>query len=133
MRLNEWIEVASFEHQGSVNTIMWAPSEIGLKLAAGSADGCVSILSRKSKIQRENFGIRVIIADESWEKPYKFQAHDLGISSVGWAPYYTPDDFDGETNIEQLNLLPKLVTASCDKTVKIWEYRASRFFTRVFL
>ena len=48
VKANDWQEVTNFEHQGSVNAIAWAPWECGLKLAACSADGAISLISRKS-------------------------------------------------------------------------------------
>ena len=96
---NEWALVNSHsEHQGSgiieifvgyfykisnsVNSLAWAPWEAGLKLAACSSDGCISILTRNS--------------DDSWENPEKFQAHDLGVNSVAWAPLLNLDDLNVE-------------------------------------
>ncbi len=49
-------------HQGSVNSISWAPWESGLRLASCSSDGSISIFSRKAK-------------DDSWSKIYKEDAH----------------------------------------------------------
>lgn len=92
-KANEWsLVISHVEHQGSglfffmsseiiffsnslkkiVNSISWAPWECGLKLAACSSDGCLSILTRNP--------------DDSWEQVEKFQAHDLGVNSVSWAP-----------------------------------------------
>jgi hypothetical protein len=52
VKANDWQEVTSYEHQGSVNAIAWAPWECGLNLLACSADGYVSWLSRRGIIKK---------------------------------------------------------------------------------
>ena len=55
-----------------VNSVQWAPWEFGLKLAAGSVDGSISVISRR--------------ADDTWEKVQRFQAHNGSVNAVVWAP-----------------------------------------------
>ena len=105
-----------------VNSIAWAPWEFGLKLAACSSDGWISTFTRNS--------------DDIWENVEKFQAHDLGVNSVSWAPLL---NFE-ELNVNQISLFSllifeskaqnqeknkpilKLASASCDSSIKIWIY-----------
>ena len=57
---NDWIEMAFHsEHEGSVNTLCWAPISYGVKLFAGGSDGKVSIME---------------LQGNSW-KASSFQAH----------------------------------------------------------
>lgn len=61
-----------------VNSLAWAPWEYGLRLAACSSDGCISILTRNP--------------DDTWDNVEKFPAHDLGVNSVSWAPIMNYQD-----------------------------------------
>eukprot|EP00960_Hanusia_phi_P060861 764653-Hanusia_phi.AAC.3 len=46
VQLQQWTKIYEYaDHQSSVNSIAFAPHELGLKLAAASADGTISILS----------------------------------------------------------------------------------------
>lgn len=89
------IHVHSF-HACSVNSISWAPYEYGLCLACASADGKVSILSHTA---------------EGWIINH-FQDSTLGCNAVSWAPYNALGSQSGK----------RVVTASCDKTIKIWQH-----------
>lgn len=66
------------------------------------------------------------LGEDSWEKPIKFQAHELGVNALSWAPLPVSDDVFGEFSPTKSEHFPKLTTGSCDKTVKIWEYRPSK-------
>lgn len=71
---NDWQEINSHsEHMGSVNCIGFACWEMGLKLASGGSDGVVVVLSKRG--------------DDTWDKPYKFEAHQQGINQLVWAPF----------------------------------------------
>ncbi|KAK9134068.1 hypothetical protein Scep_013596 [Stephania cephalantha] len=75
---NEWTQSHVFsEHKSSVNSISWAPHELGLSLACGSSDGNISV-----------FIARV---DGSWETTRIDQAHPVGVTSVSWAPATAPE------------------------------------------
>ena len=95
-----------------VNCCAWAPSEYGLMLAAGSADGMISITFYNEK----DF---VVVC----KLP---KAHSEGVTSLSWGPVvysYT------ESNELQENVAPqdlKLATGSCDQTVYIWTYKDSK-------
>jgi protein transport protein SEC13 len=109
VKQNDWQEVTNYEHQGSVNAIAWAPWECGLKLAACSADGTISLLSRKS--------------DDTWENN-KFNAHDMGVNCISWAPIINAGDLYSDITSDKNLSPPRLASGSCDKSIKIWEYRA---------
>jgi len=90
---NTWTQIYVHEvHASSVSSIEWAPYEFGLCLACASSDGSVSVLTHHP---------------EGW-KSTEFRDSSLGCNSVSWAPYNS----DGQAK--------RLVTASCDYSVKIW-------------
>jgi protein transport protein SEC13 len=99
--LNQWTQayVHAF-HEASVNAIAWAPHEYGLALACASADGNVSVLS---------------YGTEGWSASH-FKDSSLGCNAVSWAPYHSIGSVSSETG----GAIKRIVTASCDKTVKIW-------------
>ncbi|DAZ93178.1 TPA: hypothetical protein N0F65_003061 [Lagenidium giganteum] len=100
--LNQWTQayVHAF-HEASVNSIAWAPHEYGLSLACASADGNVSVLS---------------FSTEGWTMTH-FKDSALGCNSVSWAPFNSLGS-KGETGPVR-----RLVTGSCDKTIKLWSLR----------
>ncbi|CCI42360.1 hypothetical protein ABG067_006150 [Albugo candida] len=99
--LNQWVQiyVSSFHHS-SVNAIAWAPHEYGLVLACASADGTISILSYTAEV---------------WAVS-SFKDGSLGCNALSWAPFHSV----GSTHQETGRSVRRLVTGSCDKTVKIW-------------
>lgn len=54
-----------------VNSVAWAPHDIGLVLACASSDGHISVLTWK--------------APNEWTA-VKFAAHQVGVNAVSWAP-----------------------------------------------
>jgi len=109
VKSGEWQEAVNFELQSSVNAIVWAPWECGLKLLACCADGTISFFSRR--------------ADDQWDLPFTFPAHDSSVNSISWAALHSGNDYFAEEYNEKYAPLPKFASASCDKTVKIWEYQ----------
>ncbi|CAH0477522.1 unnamed protein product [Peronospora belbahrii] len=97
--LSQWTQayVHAF-HESSVNSIDWAPHEYGLALACASADGMVSVLS---------------YSPEGWSVSH-FKDSALGCNAVSWAPYNSVGSQSPAGPIR------RVVTASCDKTIKIW-------------
>lgn len=95
------IHVHSF-HECSVNSIAWAPYEYGLSLACASADGKVSIVSHTA---------------DGWVTSH-FQDSTLGCNAVSWAPYNSLGSQSDKGPVK------RLVTASCDNTVKLWRFDA---------
>jgi len=101
-----------------MNCIAWAPWEYGLILAAGSSDGKVHILQRKS--------------DDKWEHSF-FDAHDGGVNAVSWGPATEPsmlsnEHISSQIDQQQFTLPPKrFVTGACDGKVKIWSFKENKF------
>jgi len=106
---NDWQEAISFDLQASINAITWAPWECGLKLLSCSADGTISLFSRRP--------------DDQWDPPLTFPAHDSSVNSVSWAALHSGNDYFAEEYNEKYAPLPKFASASCDKSIKIWEYQ----------
>lgn len=102
---DEWTQAHVFtEHKSSVNSIAWAPHELGLSLACGSSDGNISV-----------FTVR---PDGGWDTTRIDQAHQVGVTSVSWAPSTAPGALVGP---ELLDPVQKLVSGGCDNTVKVWK------------
>lgn len=101
---NQWNCVYTHKfHDASVNSISWAPHEFGLVLACASSDGRVSTLEHRVDTW--------IVKD--------FQNDTLGCNSVSWAPFGAFDasgaDAEGSSSM-------RIVTGSCDNTVRFWRY-----------
>ena len=62
-------------HKSSVNSIAWAPHELGLCLACGSSDGNISVFTARNEGDLD-----------VWETSQIDQAHPVGVTSVLWAP-----------------------------------------------
>lgn len=94
------------EHKSSVNSIAWAPHELGLCLACGSSDGNISIFTARP--------------DGGWDTARIDQAHPVGVTSVSWAPSMAPGALIGSGS-NMSDLVQKLASGGCDNTVKIWK------------
>eukprot|EP00545_Synedropsis_sp_CCMP1620_P012221 CAMPEP_0119013832 /NCGR_PEP_ID=MMETSP1176-20130426/9068_1 /TAXON_ID=265551 /ORGANISM="Synedropsis recta cf, Strain CCMP1620" /LENGTH=362 /DNA_ID=CAMNT_0006966951 /DNA_START=24 /DNA_END=1112 /DNA_ORIENTATION=+ len=114
-------------HESSVNSLAFAPHELGLRLAAASSDGKVSVLTHQP--------------DQSWTVHY-LNDSPLGVNAVSWAPagaYYSPDDnqldetaatatttaaTDDNPDATAPTILPleqaRLVTGGCDNRIRFW-------------
>jgi protein transport protein SEC13 len=105
---NTWSKVYIHKFaEASVNSIAWAPHEFGLVLACASSDGKVSVLEYKV---------------EQWILR-EFQNDTLGCNSVSWAPYGAYDHANGsESGNGKDQAVMRLVTGSCDNTVRFWRY-----------
>ncbi|THU47728.1 hypothetical protein C4D60_Mb09t18690 [Musa balbisiana] len=80
---DEWIQAHVFtEHKSSVNSIAWAPHELGLCLACGSSDGNISVFTART--------------DGGWDTTRIDQAHPVGVTSVTWAPALAPGTLVGK-------------------------------------
>lgn len=108
-----------------VNSISWAPHELGSVLACASSDGNVSVL--------------IFNDDGSWNVDV-VAAHPLGCNAVSWAPASVPGslimaqgpqqggagaDKDGTAAGVGLQPVKRFASAGCDNLVKIWEYSES--------
>ncbi|KAE8660167.1 Protein transport protein SEC13-like protein B [Hibiscus syriacus] len=102
---NEWSQAHEFdEHKSSVNSIAWAPLELGLCLACGSSDGNVSVFTSR--------------ADGGWDVSRIDQAHPVGVTSVSWDPSTEPGALVGSGLLDPVK---KLCSGGCDNTVKVWK------------
>ena len=103
VRPREWtcLYHAAGLHKSSVNSCAFGPHEGGLVLAAASADGTVSILQHQP--------------NQTWTVDY-LQDSPLGVNAVSWAPFGAFLDPDDPSQSGP----PRLVTGSCDHTIKFW-------------
>ena len=110
-------------HTASVNSISWAPHELGSILACASSDGNVSVLTFNN--------------DGTWAVDL-VAAHPVGCNAVSWAPAVVPGSLisaqsTGASNAAPANgeakLVKRFASAGCDNTVKIWQFseEANRF------
>jgi protein transport protein SEC13 len=71
-----WIKIKEHTlHTASVNSVSWAPHELGAILACASSDGKVSVLTFKN--------------DGQWDADI-FTGHAIGCNAVSWAPAVLP-------------------------------------------
>ncbi|KAG8215816.1 vesicle budding-related protein [Butyriboletus roseoflavus] len=98
-------------HSASVNSISWAPHELGAILACASSDGKVSVLTFKD--------------DGQWVADI-FNGHAIGCNAVSWAPATHPGSL---IHPHQLGApappapFKRFASAGCDNLVKIWSFR----------
>lgn len=97
-----WIIHYTHKAKQSINSISWAPKELGLMLALACSDGTITVLSTEN---------------EEWKVSSTFQGHEIGANSVSWAPT-TVDSLEG-------GQVPKIVTGGCDNLVKVWHLSES--------
>ncbi|CCM02720.1 uncharacterized protein FIBRA_04827 [Fibroporia radiculosa] len=103
-------------HKASVNSVSWAPHELGAILACASSDGTISVLTFKN--------------DGQWGADV-FEGHAIGCNAVSWAPAVQPGSLiapqSGTTLPGQPPAAPQSVkrfaSAGCDNLVKIWGFR----------
>lgn len=86
-------------HTASVNSIAWAPHELGLLLAAGSSDGTISISEYN-------------ITTGSWNSIKLPGVHTIGVTAVSWAPAVTK---------ASSGFIKRLVSSGCDNAIRIWK------------
>lgn len=103
-------------HTASVNSVSWAPHELGAILVCASSDGKLSVLTFKN--------------DGQWGADI-FNGHAIGCNAVSWAPAAQPGSL---ITPRQNNVVPgqppapapiikRFASAGCDNLVKIWGYR----------
>ncbi|KAK1295501.1 hypothetical protein QJS10_CPA16g01622 [Acorus calamus] len=104
---NEWVQVHVFtDHKASVNSIAWAPPELGLCLACGSSDGNISVHTASPD-------------GSGWDTARIDQAHPVGVTSVSWAPSSAPGSLVGVGG-GAAAAVRKIASGGCDNTVKVW-------------
>ena len=99
-------------HTSSVNSISWAPHELGPTLACASSDGNVSVLTFHN--------------DGTWDASM-LAAHKLGVTSVSWAPASSNSNITAPGSANASALSHKLVTGGCDSLIKIWSLKWVEF------
>ncbi|KAN0078310.1 WD40-repeat-containing domain protein [Tylopilus felleus] len=98
-------------HTASVNSISWAPHELGAILACASSDGKLSVLTFKD--------------DGQWVADI-FHGHAIGCNAVSWAPATHPGSL---IHPHQPGAptppapFKRFASAGCDNLVKIWSFR----------
>lgn len=105
-------------HTASVNSVSWAPHELGAIVACASSDGKLSVLTFKN--------------DGTWGADI-FNAHNVGCNAVSWAPATLPGSLitptPGAPGPNHGNAAPttssvkRFASAGCDNLVKIWGFR----------
>ncbi|EGR34786.1 WD repeat protein, partial [Ichthyophthirius multifiliis] len=101
-----WETIWKKELEGSINYIQFSPYECGFNIACGSSVGKVYLL--------------VLRTQDSNMQEYSWQAHELGVNCICWEPFKADDDFTIDQVEKSNNKFTKLITGSCDKTLKIW-------------
>lgn len=109
-------------HTASVNSISWAPHELGSILACASSDGNLSVLTFNN--------------DGTWAVDL-VAAHPVGCNAVSWAPAVVPGSLisaessgaNASGPSGEAKLVKRFASAGCDNTVKIWQFsqEAHRF------
>mmetsp|Transcript_132 Transcript_132/g.478 ORF Transcript_132/g.478 Transcript_132/m.478 type:complete len:307 (+) Transcript_132:228-1148(+) len=97
-------------HTASINSVCWAPSELGLMLACGSSDSTISIITHNTATGA--WETTKIGADEP--------AHPIGVTSVSWAPAVPPGSLVSAQGPSEPVM--RLVSCGCDNNVKIWTF-----------
>lgn len=106
-------------HTASVNSVSWAPHELGAMVACASSDGKVSVLTFKN--------------DGTWGADI-FNAHAIGVNAVSWAPAVLPGSLITPSSPaqppssqpqqpQQPQNVKRFASAGCDNLVKIWTFR----------
>lgn len=112
-----------------VNSVAWAPHELGAMLACASSDGKISVLEYRGKKKNLLVAVRdllidCIVEDGSWET-YMIEAHGIGCNAVTWAPSAMPGSLVQTSGgaPPNVNLVKKIVSAGCDNLLKIWNWK----------
>ncbi|KAJ7209511.1 WD40-repeat-containing domain protein [Mycena pura] len=117
---NMWTKIREHTlHTASVNSVSWAPHELGAILACASSDGKLSVLTFKN--------------DDQWLADI-FPGHAIGCNAVSWAPAAPPGSLitPAAHHLQSIpSALPpappapskRFASAGCDNLVRIWGYR----------
>jgi WD40 repeat protein len=104
----EWAQTHTFaQHKSFVNSIAWAPHELGLCLVCGSSDGNILVFSARY--------------DGGWDTTRVDQAHPVCETFVSWCPATTPGALISSGSSSQFEYVHKLASGGCDNTVKVWK------------
>src|SRR6266576_573090 len=116
---------------GVVNSVSWAPHELGAMLACASSDGKISVLTFKSTPLFHSFHHTHsgTLDDGQWGADL-FDGHAIGCNAVSWAPAILPGSLitpqqtqNAQGQPSQPPSVKRFSSAECDNLVKIWGYR----------
>ncbi|XP_063723163.1 protein SEC13 homolog [Symsagittifera roscoffensis] len=105
------------QHKSSVNSIIWAPHELGLVLAACSSDGSASVI--------DYTGVSSSGTGEGGQQQPEVKrianCHQGGCNAISWGPSVPPSALlSNDASFESYQ--KTFVTGGCDNLVKIWSY-----------
>ena len=113
----------------SVNSVSWAPHELGAILACASSDGKISVLTFKGAVKifsscsppkKPNPHTR--LEDGQWGADV-FEAHAIGCNAVSWAPAARAGSLLApNTGGRRPSPVKRFASAGCDNIVKIWGF-----------
>lgn len=119
-----------------VNSVSWAPHELGAILACASSDGKISVLTFKSTLTStyiiESALAHFCAADDGQWGADIFVGHAIGSNAVSWAPAVQPgsliapqpvDSIPGQQANGSVQNVKRFASAGCDNLVKIWGFR----------
>ncbi len=95
-------------HDASINSVTFAPQEVGLVLAAASSDGSISVLTYDAQTGQ-------------WTTEKIPNAHSLGCLAVSWAPAFQPGA-TVQPSAAPLQPTKTLVSCGCDNVLKVWSF-----------
>ena len=105
------IQSGSFPHAGSINSVAWAPYELGLIFACASSDGN---LSTHMYNQTTATWSVIMITNES--QP----AHATGATAVSFAPAMEAGALVSARASKTAGIDCRLASAGCDNAVRLW-------------
>ncbi|KAK9803752.1 hypothetical protein WJX73_001199 [Symbiochloris irregularis] len=101
-----WTQIYNAQvHTASVNSIAFAPHELGLVLASASSDGCIAVLTYQP--------------DGTWLTEKIEGAHSVGVNAVSWAPATPAGSLLSAQGTTQPDR--RLTSCGCDNAVKVWQ------------
>lgn len=127
---SSWVRILSYDrHKSSVNSVSWAPHELGLVFASASSDGTVAVVAHRE--------------DDSWAETL-LEDCSSGSNAVSWAPSahlggkssvapgstvsLSSSSSAGPSSSSTLTAGPsgvlvtrRLATAGCDGTVRVYK------------
>ncbi|KAH8335413.1 hypothetical protein KR074_001497 [Drosophila pseudoananassae] len=104
----DWSKLYEYSnHDSSVNSVDFAPSEYGLVLACASSDGSISVLTCNTE-----YG--------SWDAKKIPNAHTIGVNAISWCPAQAPDPAFDQRVTSRSTAVKRLVSGGCDNLVKVW-------------
>jgi protein transport protein SEC13 len=96
----------------TVNSIAWAPYDLGPMLACASSDGKISVLS----FQSEPIYFSRLTVDDGSTDVSVFAAHGTGANAVSWAPSVLAGA-GGKVSLQK-----RFASAGSDNLIRIWSF-----------